>query len=532
VPNQRKRSRPPGRRFTIRPVWQALLAGVFASLPFQKGAPGLLALVALVPFLILLGPRGNDRRPLDGFRVGWAFGFGFFLGLLYWIGLLSQTEIPVRALALVGLFVLAAYLALFPALFGFFFRLLAGPLPAVLVAPVLWGALEHIRSLGPLGFPWGALGYALTDNLPLVQSARFASVDVLTAIVLLANVLVAEAILDAADRRFRPLVLRLAAAGLVLLAAWLDGTRAIAREGAATGPPVRVAVVQPNILAEEKWTERYKEESIGILGEITREAAAGDPNLDLVVWPETAVPVYVRHEHKYFKQMFDLVAEVEVPILFGFPDAEYAVGSGYKYYNAAMLIDEEGHILGSYDKIHLVPFGERLPLHDTVGWVSRLNFGEADFSPGEEATVFPLRGTEFSANICFEAIFPPLCRDFARGGARFLVNLTNDAWFGTTSAPYQHAAMARLRSVELGLYLARSANTGTSFISDPHGRIVKSLGLFEKGYVAADVVPREATTFYARHGDWLPRLELLAVGVFLVAAAGGRGAGGSSGRRG
>lgn len=496
-----------------------LLAGIVASLPFQKNAPGFLVFCALVPFLLLLkAPRGS-RDPLSGFRTGWLFGFGFFLGLLYWIGLLSETEIPVRALAFGGLFVLSAYLALFPALFGLLFRMLDGKLPALLFAPILWGATEHLRSLGTLGFPWGSLGYALMDHLFLVQIARFGSIDAVTLFVVVVNVLVAESILHAAERRFRTFALRFAAAVLLLFFVGIDGVRAMRSETAASGKPVRVAVVQPNILAEEKWTELYKEESIRILAGITREAAAADPEIDLFVWPETSVPVYVRHEHRYFKQIFDLVEETRVPVLFGFPDAEYAAGEGdYAYYNAAMLVDVGGHVRGEYRKIHLVPFGERLPLHDRFDFIARMNLGEADFAPGSDYSVFGIRGTEFSANICFEAIFPSLCRRFVREGARFLVNLTNDAWFGTTSAPFQHAAMARLRSVELGVYLARSANTGISLIADPRGRVVKRLGLYEKGYAAAEVVPTTADTFYARHGDWLPKLELVLAGLFLLVA--------------
>ncbi|MFH1680091.1 MAG: apolipoprotein N-acyltransferase [Candidatus Eisenbacteria bacterium] len=496
----------------------ALLSGAVASLPFQKNAPGFLILCALVPFLLLLRSLGRGREPLAGFRTGWFFGFGFFLGLLYWIGLLSQTEIPVRALALGGLFILSAYLALFPALFGLLYGALKGRLPVLLFAPVVWGATEHLRSLGTLGFPWGSLGYALMDHLFLVQLARFASVDVLTVLVVAVNVLVAESIIHASNRNLRPFAIRFAAALLVLFLVALEGVRAIRRGYEPSGKPVRVAVVQPNILAEEKWTEAYKDGSIRILADITRSAAAAEPGLGLVVWPETAVPVYVRQEHRYFKQLFDLVDEIRVPILFGFPDAEYAVGMGYEYFNAAMLLDAGGHVRGEYRKMHLVPFGERLPLHDRLDFVGHLNLGEADFSPGTDPAVFGNGETEFSANICFEAIFPPLCRRFVREGARFLVNLTNDAWFGTTSAPYQHAAMARLRCVELGVFLARSANTGISLIADPVGRVVDSLGLYEKGYVAADIVPTAAGTFYARHGDWLPRLELALSGAFVVFA--------------
>lgn len=510
---------------TVRPpLVQPLLAGLAGSLPFQKHAPGVLILCSLVPFFLLLTLPVYRTRVRDAFRTGWLFGFGYFLGLLHWIGLLADTEIPVRGLALGGMFVLSAYLALFPALFAAGVRRVSRPLPFLLAAPLFFGALEHLRTLGLLGFPWGAPGYALADHVTLVQGARFGGVDLLTSAVVLVNALLAGAVLAVARRRMGAFALRFTAAILMVFLLGVDGVRRIRAGVEGAGPPRTVAVVQPNIQAAEKWTERYKEESIRILGDLTKRAVE-EGGVDLVVWPETAVPVYIRHEHRYYRMIEEIVEEVKTPILFGFPDAEYRLGAGYIYYNAAMLIDGEGHEIGDYRKIHLVPFGERLPLHDRFDWVANLDLGEADFAPGEEFTVFRVRGeAPFSANICFEAIFPPLCREFVREGATFLVNLTNDAWFGTTAAPDQHADMARLRCVELGVPLARSANTGISLIADPFGRIVKSLDLFERGSVIAEIVPARGDTFYLRHGDWFPRTEIALVLLSLLIA-------GLSGRR-
>ena len=499
------------------PLFSPLLAGLVASIPFQKNAPGILVFCALVPFFLLLRFPGGAARIRDAFRTGWIFGFGFFIGLLYWIGLLSRTAIPIRGLAFGGLFLLAAWLALFPAIFALLLRLSVRAVPLWIAAPVAWGAIEHIRSLGSLGFPWGALGYALIEQGPLIQIARLGSVDAVTFLVVLVNVLLALSVEAVARRRLGRTVLCFAAAVLAVFAVGLYGVKAIRGGASVSGKPVRVAVVQPNIAADVKWSEEYKEESLQILSDLTREAAAGG-DLDLVVWPETAVPIYVRHEARYFRRIMRLAEEVGTPILYGFPDADYDTQEGYRYFNAAMLLDEEGSVLGEYRKIHLVPFGERLPLHGKVDWITRLDMGEADFTPGEETTLFRGRGGTFSVNICYEAIFPSLCRRSTERGARYLVNLTNDAWFGTTSAPHQHAAMARFRSVELGVWLARSANTGISLFADPAGRVVESLGLFERGYAVADIYPAVSDTFYARHGDWLPRLEMVLTLLILAAA--------------
>ncbi|MFH1277761.1 MAG: apolipoprotein N-acyltransferase [Candidatus Eisenbacteria bacterium] len=504
------------------PLIQPILAGLAGSLPFQKHAPGILILCSLIPFFLLLTVPVYRTGVRDAFRTGWLFGVGYFLGLLHWIGLLADTEIPVRGLALGGMFVLAAYLALFPALFAAGARWANRKVPFVIAAPLLFGALEHVRTLGLLGFPWGAPGYALADQVSLIQLARAGSVDILTLAVTVVNALLAGAILAVTRRRMGPFAVRFAAAVLIVLLLGIDGVRRIRDGVAPAAPPRTVAVVQPNIKAADKWTERYKEESIRILGDLTKQAVE-EGGVDLVVWPETAVPVYVRHEHPFFRMIEEIVDEVKTPILFGYPDAEYRLGKGYVYFNAAMLIDGEGNVLGEYRKMHLVPFGERLPLHDRLDWVAKLDLGEADFTPGEEFTVFRERGSApFSANICFEAIFPPLCREFVREGATFLVNLTNDAWFGTTAAPDQHADMARLRCVELGVYLARSANTGISFIADPFGRIVESMDLYERGSVVAEITPAGGDTFYVRHGDWLPRGEIALSVILLAFAAIGR----------
>lgn len=492
------------------------LAGVVASLPFQKHVPGAFVLFSLVPFLLILRSESRDRSLFRALRTGWLFGFGFFLALLYWVALLAETEIPVRAIAAGGYLLLSAYLAFFPGLFAAALRLGSRRFPAFLLAPVLWGVLEYLRASGPLGFPWGAPGYALIEYASLVQIARLGGVDAVTFAVVAVNALVAEGMVGFARERPRTGVAAFAAAALLLFGIGLDGVRAVRSKIRAEGRPLRIAVVQPDISAEKKWDEDYKEKSIEILGGLTREAAEREGPLDLAVWPETGVPAYVLHEHRYLRMILEVVEETGVPLLFGFPNAEYRVETGYEYYNSAMLLDREGRSVGEYRKIHLVPFGERLPLHGKVGWITDLNFGEADFNPGTSYTVFPLGGTSFSANICFEAIFPPLIRRFAREGSRFLVNLTNDAWFGTTAAPHQHAAMARMRSVETGLFLARSANTGISLIADPRGRVLKSIGLFERGAVTAEILPVRSRTFSVRHGDWLPAVEAALAAIFLL----------------
>ncbi len=516
-------------RLAPEPVLRALipiLAGVTATIPFQNGAPGMLGLVCLVPFVLLL--HAERESPRGSFRVGYWFGVGFFAALLYWIALLVDSEIPIRGLTGIGWIVLSLVLGLVYALAAFLSCLLRRFLPGPVALAFAWVALDYGRSLGPLGFPWGSIGYVLADYPTLIQIARFGGVALVSFAVVLTNALVAESMLALVQRRNRRVLGCLAGAILVVAVLGIDGVTRI-RTGLPESPrSMRVAAVQPNILAEEKWTPAFKTKSIDILTELTAAAAAdagaeGDA-FDLAVWPETSVPVYVRQEYSYYKRLSEFVRENDISLLFGFPNAEYDQDrADYVYYNAGLLLAPDGSEAGEYRKMHLVPFGERLPLEDKFEWIANLDLGQANFAPGTEAKVMGTAGTGyFGTTICFEAIFPAVCRPFVTNGAEYLVNLTNDAWFGMTAAPSQHADMARFRAIELGVPFVRAANTGISFVCDAFGRILSKVPLGESGVAVATISPSRSTTFYRSHGEWFPR-SVLAGTLLLGALAAWRG---------
>lgn len=495
------------------------VAGIIAALPFQKGVPGELGLISLVPFLLLLlRERARGSSLMRGFTAGWYFGLGFFLSLLYWIALLVDSEIPVRGITAGGWVAMSIYLALYPGLVSLAIRA-ARTLPlALIMAPCAWGIADYLRTLGILGFPWGSTGYALMDDLALVQIARYGGIHLVSFFLVLVNALIAGGIVAIVRGRRLGTIASLAAALFILFAVEWDGTRAMNKPFRGGGSPFPVAVAQPNIMAEDKWTPEYRGKAVDILSVLSRKAAAEGARL--IIWPETAVPSYVRQEFATFQKIAQLAEEIETAILFGFPDADYHPGSGYVYYNSAMLLAHNGMEAGSYRKIRLVPFGETIPGQEHFDWIDSINLGQADFKPGSDNSPLGVaRAGNFATTICYESIFPAFCRDMVRGGAQYLVNLTNDAWFGTTAAPYQHAAMARMRCVELGVYLARAANTGISLIADPSGRVVSSLPLNERGYVIADITPAKPDTFYLRHGDWVVASEAVLAAVVLVIAA-------------
>lgn len=233
--------------------------------------------------------------------------------------------------------------------------------------------------------------------------------------------------------------------------------------------------------------------------------------VDLIVWPETAAPFYFQQSGPLRNELLDLTIELESTLLFGSPGYKLN-GKKVSYLNSAFLAGSAGRgeakTLGRYDKLHLVPFGEYVPLGKLLFFVSKITEGIGDFSPGKGVmTLDPpewLTGgapVRFGPLICYEGIFPDLVRQFVDKGANVLVNITNDAWYGRTSAPYQHLAAALFRSVENGVFMLRAANTGISAIIDPLGRVEKSKPLFERGYIAGTVGLPEGGTFYTRYGD-------------------------------
>jgi apolipoprotein N-acyltransferase len=232
-----------------------------------------------------------------------------------------------------------------------------------------------------------------------------------------------------------------------------------------------------------------------VLGRMTSQAGEAA----LVIWPETAVPLYVKHTGDYMDTVEAFARQAGSHILTGFPDYE-RTGQGLRYYNSAMLISPEGEIEGEYRKIHLVPFGEMIPFEERIPLLRNINFGEGDFSPGTSHEIFQVDSTRFAVAICFESIYPDLVRQFVRRGARFIVNITNDEWFGPSAGPYQHAQMAVMRCVEGRVALARCANTGLSMLVDPYGRIEASTELFRRQILVGDLPISEPGTFYIRWG--------------------------------
>jgi apolipoprotein N-acyltransferase len=401
-------------------------------------------------------------------------------------------------LAFLVLLALAAYLALF---WGGVAWALGWLHPrfgtrVLWLAPALWAAGELGRTHLLSGFPWGLLGYVPARRLVLIQIAAWTGVYGVSALLVLVNTALAWL---AVERRWRAAAI----AGVVVLAAVggaaLVGRAELAPVDAPTRPvaPVApVAIVQGNISQAVKWDAAFRARTLEIYAELTRAAAPGSR---LIVWPEAAVPAYLRFEPAAMKWLTELAAAVRVPLLVGAPDAE-PDGRRARYLNSAFLVDAAG-LRGRYDKMHLVPFGEYVPLKRLLFFVEAIAAEIGDFTPGREATLFQLEGTPFGTVICYEVIFPDLFRRFVGGGASFMTNITNDAWFGDSGGPLQHLQMVPLRAVENRVAIVRAANTGVSALVLPSGAIQSTLPLGARGTLRADVPLRQGETFYTRFGD-------------------------------
>jgi apolipoprotein N-acyltransferase len=500
------------------------LSGALLALSFPGPDLWALAFVALVPLLHALRVSAWPRA----LAPGYACGAVFFAGLLYWIPrvLVRHGGVPwAAALAVFGLlvFYLATYVAVFAAVTAAAVRRF-GPL-ALAAAPVTWVGLELVRARALTGFPWGLLGYSQYLDPPLWQAAAVGGIYAVSLLVAAANAGTVLLLL-------RPSPPGAPAAGAALLlipALAAAGGHAVLRsagEGRGAGGALIASAIQGNVPQEMKW--RPGEEA-GIVRELiglTRRAAAEGARL--VVWPESASPIAFRRpvlraggpgaavavepHAEHVALVGGAARDLGIALIAGSVDYRAGAG-GLEVLNSAVSLGPDGALGPSYDKVHLVPFGEYVPLRRLLFFVEPLAHGAiAGFTPGTRLEPLPTPAGPAATFICYEAIFPELVRRLAARGAVLLVNITNDAWYGRTSMPQQHLAMAAARAVETGRYLVRAANTGISAIVDPHGRIVARSRLDERAVVSAAVEPRRGLTPYARAGD------LLAWGCAILAA--------------
>jgi apolipoprotein N-acyltransferase len=480
----------------------ALLSGALLALSFPKFGHPAFGWIALAPLLVALSYRRPTVR--RSFALGLLAGFVYFAGTLYWfvvtLTLFGGLSRPVATFAsAMGI----AYLALYPALFAVIQARLVKTFgtPAVLLAPAVWVATEMARTYSPLDFPWELLGYSQATVLPVAQIASVVGVYGLSALAASVSAAAAYATLDTSARRWR--VCAVVAVLLVAVSLW--GTLRIRRHAlTSSGTAVRVAVLQGNILQDQKWDPAMRDAIMERYIAMTREAIGR--GAQFIIWPESATPVPYEQDVPRGERIRRLAREAQVTMLIGSDQVEpLRPGPAAKpesfLYNAAYLIKPDGSTAAIYRKIHLVPFGEYVPFGRLLSFLGPLVDFEFPFAPGTDATLLPVKGHMVSTAICYEVIYAGLMRTFVTRGSELLTTITNDAWYGWSSAAYQHWEQASLRAIENGRYLARAANTGISGFVDPYGRVMQRSNMFQSAVMAEDVRFITEPTIYSRLGD-------------------------------
>jgi apolipoprotein N-acyltransferase len=457
-----------------------------------------------------------SRAPRIALGWGWLFGTVFFLVLLRWLGYTFRVYSTIPwPLTWVPIVTLAAYCGLYAGAFAWAVSWIGGrrgPGLALAAAPFLWVAGEWARSHLLGGFPWGTLGYSQYLRLPIIQIAELGGVHAVSFVLVAVNAAAAGCLV----LPWRGALAGALAGGILLVATLGFGFARLAVPPRATH--VSVAIMQPAIEQPLKFDPTHAATTLGIYRSLTRRASAEHPQL--VVWPETAVPTALRQDPGLVAALTGLARTLGVALLVGSIDVKETTPP--KLTNSAFLLTEQG-IVGRYDKIHLVPFGEYVPFSGLLGFVRAWAEFISELEPGSNAVVFQGPPAPFGVVICYEGIFPELVREFVRGGARLIVNMTNDAWFGRTDGPWQHLAMYPLRAVEHRTAVVRAANTGISAFIAPTGQIVRRLSLFRRAVMAEQVPLRSGETLYSRFGEWLAYVALgVTVGTLAASARGRR----------
>ncbi len=474
----------------------SVASGVLLFLYFPKFGQGIFAWFSLVPLLYAL--RGEPL--LRGVLSGIISGLVYNIGIIYWVAtVVTKYGCLPFYLGVSAMLLLAVYLTIYVSLFSagvIFFR--ERGIPEIISAPLLWTCLEYGKSYLLTGFPWENLSHSQYLNTSLIQIADITGVYGITFLVVFVNCVLYDLISVRIKKRK---VLYEVVVGCVLLALVfcygqlrVDSLKETLK-GARSG---KVALIQGNIDQSRKWDPEYQRKTLDIYRGLSLETLQSEPGL--IVWPETATPFFFQNASARSRNVLNIARMSKCYLLFGSPSFVKEEERVY-FLNSAYLVSPAGNIVGKYDKVHLVPYGEYVPLRFLFPFLEKLVVGVGDFRSGKGYNPLFMDGEKIGVLICFEGIFPEISRKYKRKGVSLLVNITNDAWFGTTSAPYQHISMTAFRAVENRIYIVRAANTGISAIIEPTGEIVSRTGLFERTALTGTIHFIDGKTFYSRYGD-------------------------------
>lgn len=490
----------------------ALGSGILTALAFPKFNLSFFVWISLIPLLWVI----TQKTPRQAFVLGLIAGFGFYAILLYWI-----PDVPAHygnlswGLSLLIYVVFMLYMGLFWAFFSLVLARVRRSLPvaAYIVAPFIWIAFEFILTHLLTGFPWGLLGYAQYQNLPFIQLASVTGIYGLSFLIVLFQSLFVLSMKHRARRFFFT--------GLaIILLVHLSGYICLKTQPSQTDT-FKASVIQGNVSSDIRW-DSMSYEGIRQLFEqhLDMTEEAHQEGSSLIVWPEFSVPLCFSCSYGIYEEfksrIYQFVRDSGKTLLLGTNETKRS-GDREQYYNTALCLGPDLET-SEYYKMHLVPFGEYTPYTKIFFFIDTLTHAIGDITPGKEFTLHEVNGIRFGSPICFEIVFPDLVRRFVKKGAQFLTTITNDGWYGKSSAPYQHFAIAVLRAVENRRFLVRAATTGISGMVDPCGRILISSQLDTQTYLSGHIAPMTRMTLYSRLGDAFAYIGLTLTLLFLILA--------------
>jgi apolipoprotein N-acyltransferase len=493
----------------------ALISSVLQILVFPNANLYFLCWIAMAPLLygLLLGrggagelfdSEGRSLRPFtlgQGFLIAWVSGIVWYLGTCYWVFPVMTGYGGLHWLVAAPVTLAAAFaMGLHHALFGLLVVLIArrssaGNRRPLLMAPIFWVAIELLRDR-ITGFPWNQLGGSQIDNIPFARMAQTAGVYGLSFAVMLVNSALVAALLLRGQRRKNLLISAVTAAIALQI-------------GVFAKPPAfsathQAVLLQENVplLDQSEWTPRYFDQTISELVKLSVEAAPRQPdnNPGLIIWPESPAPFFIA-DPRLQRWLVAMAQDRNSYLVVGSLGETQETGGRQQLLNSALVTDPHGNMVGRYDKIHLVPFGEYVPFQNLLFFANKLTREVGDFARGSQRKVFDLGGTHAGIFICYESVFPEEVREFTANGAQVLINISDDLWYGETGAPAQHLQMARMRAVENHRWVLLATNNGTTASIDPLGRVVKQAPRNVRTALVAPFAPQTESTFYSRNGD-------------------------------
>ncbi len=501
----------------------AIISGLLLTSTFPKINLDWVAWFAFIPLLYSI----KTLSVKNAFYVGLAAGVTHYLTLLYWLVPTMHTygNLPVWTGSLLIL-LLSIYLGLYYAVFtSFLTKFCKNPFSIAIWFPMVIVSLEFIRSLLFSGFPWELTGYSQFERLNLIQLSDITGVYGISFLIALVNGSLYISLLYAGKQKWQGVsVLKktawgsLTVAALIMIMVLIYGKFRIqsTEQKMETADKINISVIQGNIDQSIKWSPEYQKATILKYLELSFSTLSDSPSL--IIWPETATPFYFSSPYgsPYLKRLIqEAVKEANISLLFGSPSYQRD-GEMVNYYNTAYLLNPDGKQIGSYNKVHLVPYGEYVPLKEWFPFIGKLVAHVGDFKSGTKGSTILWNQHQIGVQICFEIIFPDLARAMASNQADFFINITNDAWFGTSSGPFQHFSMTVFRAVENKRALARAANTGISGFIDPTGRIMAATSLSVDS-ARTDTLPLMKTkTIYMKVGDLFAKICLIFVLTFLA----------------